>query len=168
MAVGFETRCVQSLTFWRARLAPDDSSLITAEVLISFARFANFSVDSVSAMLFSLGDAVAIKRVFELPPKESLRRKVNLLSRYCMCLRWDVPLTTFDARALITFPRADRDLLICPASFSLSPVQLVSLCLSLPARSTRENFADRQDRTPVSAMSSNLHTHITSSRVVFI
>lgn len=43
----------------------------------------------------------------------------------------------FWAREAITSPKAERDLLICCASFSLSPVTSDLSTLSLPARSTR-------------------------------
>jgi len=40
----------------------------------------------------------------------------------------------------ITFPRVNRLLLILPVSFAISPYDLLSFSLSLPARSTNEIF----------------------------
>jgi hypothetical protein len=58
-----------------------DSSLITALFLISFARWANLSVDSVSPLLAYAPVIAAMIVVLLFPPSESRRRKVSLLSR---------------------------------------------------------------------------------------
>ena len=44
------------------------------------------------------------------------------------------------AKALMTIPKVVKDLLIFPASFSLSPVAFVIFCLSEPAKSTKCNL----------------------------
>lgn len=66
-----------------------------------------------------------------LPTCSSL---VNLESLYGMC--FDFPSTN----AEMTLPKAIKERLILVASFSLSPVQPVFACLSLPAKSTRFSF----------------------------
>jgi len=72
--------------------------------------------------------------VFVLPPKESYSKRVNLESLYGICP------TLPSTRALITLPRADNERLIWVASFKRSPVALVLLYLSEPARSTKFNL----------------------------
>ena len=61
-------------------MVPEDSSLITALFLINLARWANFKVESVSPRQIYAGLILAQMRVLELPPSESLSKKVNLLS----------------------------------------------------------------------------------------
>ena len=58
---------------------------------------------------------------------------------------WPDPIST---RAEMTFPRADRDILICVASFNRVPVAPVLDCLSLPAKSTRFNFPTQMCSSP--------------------
>jgi hypothetical protein len=70
--------------------------------------------------------------VLLLPPNESLKIKVNLLSLYGTCLFLPSETST---RELITFPKDERDLLIIPASFNLSPTVLAIFYLSEPAKS---------------------------------
>lgn len=111
---------------------PELSSLTTALFLICLARLANSRVDRVSPMLTAEGDTLAMMTVLLLPPSESRRMKVSLLSRYGM---WRPLPSDYSTRELITFPRAERDLLIMPASFRRSPIAFVFLDLSEPARS---------------------------------
>ena len=60
---------------------PEASSLIdTLFTLISFTFLANISVDLVSSEDIILGLMLAIKCVFELPPRESLSKNVSLES----------------------------------------------------------------------------------------
>ena len=65
----------------RSWMVPLESSLITALFLISLALYANLSVDKVSPWHCVEGEMLAIMRVLLLPPKESLNKKVSLLSR---------------------------------------------------------------------------------------
>lgn len=73
-------------------------------------------------------------QVFELPPNESLNKKVNLESLYGICLYF--PYAT-SSRLLITNPSVVKDLLIFEASFNLSPTVLDIFYLSEPAKSTK-------------------------------
>ena len=57
-----------------------DSSLMTALFLISLARYANFKVDNVSPTEMDAAVTFAMMTVLELPPSESLSKKVSLLS----------------------------------------------------------------------------------------
>jgi hypothetical protein len=69
--------------------------------------------------------------------------KVNLLSLYGV---WVPDFLT--VKDFMTFPRADRDLLILPASFNLSPWACVSFVLSDPAKSIMWNVEDFTEQTP--------------------
>lgn len=59
-------------------------ALILTEDLISLALLAYFSVLSVSSYDLDEGLTLAIITVLQLPPKESLSSRVNLLSLYGM------------------------------------------------------------------------------------
>ncbi len=96
------------------KIVPEESSLTTALFFIYFARFANSRVDNVSEWLVPHGDIFAIITVLLLPPSESLRMNVSWLLLYGM--NWRLFFET--ARKLITFPSADSDLFIIPASFN--------------------------------------------------
>ena len=56
------------------------SLFILALFLIFLARSPNLNVLNVSLSLNTLGEHVIIKHVFELPPKDSCKTLVNLLS----------------------------------------------------------------------------------------
>ena len=74
-----------------------------------FARVPNLRVDSVSGTLYDDTDAVTIRAVLALPPRESWRSRVSLESRYGMWDCWEEPPEERErVRALITFPRAER------------------------------------------------------------
>jgi len=62
-------------------IEPELSSLIEAWFLMSFARCANLRVERVSEKFIEAGEMFAIIVVLELPPSESLSRKVSLESR---------------------------------------------------------------------------------------
>ena len=113
-------------------MVPLESSLTTALFLIYFALLAKSRVESVSPTLIKDGETFAIITVLLFPPRESLKMKVSLLSLYGMCLTLPSVCST---RELITFPRADSDLLIIPASLSRSPTAFVFFERSDPARS---------------------------------
>ena len=85
--------------------------------------------------------------VFAFPPKESLRRCVNLLS---LKLMKPVPFDFFEdsESSYITFPRLLRLLLILQSSLSRCPSALVSFTRSLPARSTIWNRDVLRDYVP--------------------
>ena len=85
--------------------------------------------------------------VFAFPPKESLRRCVNLLS---LKLMKPVPLDFFEdsESSYMTFPRLLRLLLILQSSLSRYPSALVSFTRSLPARSTIWNRDVLKDYVP--------------------
>jgi hypothetical protein len=76
----------------------------------------------------------AIRLVLVLPPRESRRRKVSLLSRYgtWRCLPEEM-LTS----AVMTLPSVESDLLMLPASRRRVPSACVSRWRSEPARSMR-------------------------------
>ena len=61
-------------------MVPELSSLTTALFLICLARLANSRVDRVSPMFAEDGEMLAMMTVLLLPPRESLRMKVSLLS----------------------------------------------------------------------------------------
>ena len=88
-------------------------------------------MDIVSYLLKILGLQVIIRDVFELPPKDYYNILVNFELRYGTC--YDLP----SVKALITYPRTVKDLLIFWASFIVFPYAPVLLILSEPARSTR-------------------------------
>ena len=124
--------------------ASELSSLTTALHFIILARWANLSVELVSLRAPICGLRVQIISVFEFPPRESLRRWVNLLSLKLMKF---VSLDFFEDSdsAYMTFPRLLRLLLILQSSLRRYPSALVSFTRSLPARSTiwnRDVFKD--------------------------
>lgn len=84
------------------------------------------------------GDKAAIILVFVFPPKAFFKRYVSLDSLYgtrIYSLFFFIP--AFLARALMTLPKIERDLLIMAPSASLSPVAPVEPALSEPAKSIR-------------------------------
>ena len=105
-------------------LVERDYSLISAFTLTILALFAKFRVDKVYWKQRIEVETVATMKVFELPPRLSLRRQVNFESLYGMCV-----LALSLASALMTMPKVVSDLLIFPAYFSLSPDALVIFCL---------------------------------------
>ena len=109
-----------------------DYSLIKAFTFTILARFAKWRVERVYWKHKTFMDTVAIRNVFEFPPRESLSKLVSFESRYGI---WDLALS--QARALMTIPSEVRDLLMLPASFNRSPEAAVIFCLSDPARSTK-------------------------------
>ena len=120
------------------------SSLLTFGLfLIAFARIPNRRVEMVSASLKAEGEHVMIREVLALPPSESYSTRVSLESRYGT---WEDFLSV---SANMTFPKADKDLLMFFASSSLFPSAPVFPTFSLPARSTKYNF-------PVLLLKSNL------------
>lgn len=109
------------------------SMFTTGLFLICLARSAKRNVEIVYEMLCSLGLIVANITVFALPPSESFSNIVSGELRYGMC---GLPFTIVS----ITVPNADNDKLMLHPSFKVSPVALVLLCRSLPARSTKFNL----------------------------
>jgi tellurite resistance protein TehA-like permease len=79
--------------------------------LIFLALFPNLSVDRVSLSLYALREHVITRHVWEFPPKDSYNILVSFESLYGMC-----PPALPSVSALITLPKADRDLLIILAS----------------------------------------------------
>ena len=76
--------------------------------------------------------------VLELPLKESFNNLVNLESRYGTYIL--LPLWFFSTKALIQFPKVNKDLLIFAPSINLNPLFFVAPALSLPAKSIKFNF----------------------------
>ena len=74
------------------------------------------------------------RHVLEFPPSDSVSNLVNFESLYGI-----KPLLP-EVRALITLPRADKDLLIILASSRFCPVTSVLLIFSEPAKSQQYNF----------------------------
>jgi len=66
--------------------AGDISTLTRAVFLIDLARIPNLNVDKVSGSLKDEGEQLIISVVRELPPSDSWRMRVNLESRYGMCV----------------------------------------------------------------------------------
>ncbi len=130
-----------SLSFLISCLSPSifplDSSLIEALFFIILALYANLSVERVSEKAPEAGEILAIINVLEFPPSESLSKKVNLESLY---LIWYYFPSVIYTNVFITQPKTVRDLLIFPASLSLSPTAAVYFYLSEPAKSTKCNF----------------------------
>jgi hypothetical protein len=91
-------------------------------------------VETVSASLYIEGLHVIIRQVLELPPKDSSKTLVSLLSRYGMCA--DLP----SVRVLITSPREVKLLFIFFASSKVCPLALVFPTFSEPAKSTKKSF----------------------------
>ena len=78
-------------------------------------------------------------QVLELPPSESLNRNVRVESRYgtlSNAFLADDPLEAA-ARAEITLPSVESDLLMSAPSLSRVPVAPVELARSEPAKSTK-------------------------------
>ena len=102
---------------------------------------AYLTVDRVSSILLSAGDAQAIIVVRELPPKESYKILVSLLSRYGIN---PVPLANFfsSVSAEMTLPKTNRPLLILIPSSMWRPVAPVFFIRSEPAKSTKWNLAE--------------------------
>jgi hypothetical protein len=72
------------------------------------------------------------RHVYELPPRDSWSIRVSFESLYGIC-----PPDLASVRALITLPRAERDLLIILASSSVWPEAWVLPTFSDPAKSQR-------------------------------
>jgi hypothetical protein len=85
------------------------SRLTLGLFLICLARKPNLKELKDSLKLYKLGEMLIIKRVFEFPPKLSCSNLVSFESLYGM---WDI---LESVNAFMTFPRADRLLLICLA-----------------------------------------------------
>ena len=105
---------------------------------MSRARLAYFNEFRVSSNESPEGETHVIMRVRLFPPSESLRRRVIFEARYGTCP--DFLLESL--RALITFPRASRPLLMWTDSLKRSPMLPVRWARSEPAKSTKWNFAD--------------------------
>lgn len=89
--------------------------------------------DNDSEKLDEAGETHTNIKVFALPPNEFFNMWVNFEFLYGIKSAWA---TSFS----ITKPRFDNDKLILLPSFSLSPVAYVFDYLSLPAKSTNDNF----------------------------
>lgn len=87
-----------------------------------------------SSAFISAGETFTNINVFAFPPKESFINMVSLLSQYGMKPPFPSP------KIAMTFPKAERDLLIAFASLSLSSVAPVFETHSEPAKSTSESF----------------------------
>ena len=111
----------------------------TGLFLMFMVLVAQLRVDSVSSQQAADGDTHAIMSALAVPPSESMRSIVSLLSRYGMygCLFF------LSLRDLMTLPNVNRDLLMFPVSFAISPADLDSFKRSEPAKSTKENFPYR-------------------------
>ena len=98
------------------------------------ARDPNLKEHSVSLELSRVGEQHTISIVLELPPIESCRTLVSLLSLYGMCLALS------SDNAAITFAKALNDLLIRIPSSVCRPEVPVLAIRSLPARSTMQSL----------------------------
>mmetsp|Transcript_60278 Transcript_60278/g.155223 ORF Transcript_60278/g.155223 Transcript_60278/m.155223 type:complete len:209 (+) Transcript_60278:393-1019(+) len=117
------------------------------------ARVPKRSVESVSATCSVDREQFITSAVTELPPRESCSTRVSFELRYGTCT--SAPERPFEpagrlhsARRLITSASVDRDWLIVFASSKMSelaallPGRHVFFTHSLPARSTRQSFAE--------------------------
>jgi hypothetical protein len=77
---------------------------------------------------------VMMRQVLELPPKDSSKTLVSLLSRYGICD--DLP----SVKVLITSPRDVKLLLMFFASSKVYPLALVFPTFSEPAKSTKNSL----------------------------
>ena len=85
--------------------------------------------------MYAAGEIAASITVTELPPSDSCSTRVSFELRYGM--KTFLFFFACSARALITLPSAESDLLMLAPSLSLSPVAPVFATRSEPARSTR-------------------------------
>jgi len=115
------------------------SSFFVAETLMAFARLAYRRVESVSSQLQAAGESAASMVHSELPPRDSCSTLVSFEFR--KGTKIFLPFA-FSTRALMTFPRALRLLLMLAPSLSVCPLAPVPFCLSDPARSTRFSLAN--------------------------
>ena len=119
----------------------DTSLFIFGLFFIYFALFPNFNVDIVSASLNILGEHVIIKHVLEFPPKDSDNIRVSLESLYGTWV--DFP----SVKAVITIPSDVRLLFIVLASSNNFPLAPVFEIFSDPAKSTRNNLPDFEEKS---------------------
>mmetsp|Transcript_39164 Transcript_39164/g.123451 ORF Transcript_39164/g.123451 Transcript_39164/m.123451 type:complete len:297 (-) Transcript_39164:938-1828(-) len=138
------------MMFWYcSTCASSSTTFCTTLVLMSLALFAYLSVFTVSSYWLPAGDTLVIMTVRLFPPKESFSSRVSFESRYGTKLdrtrlRPFLPAraaaSLSDARALMQFARARRDLLIFAPSTSRAPLLSVAEALSEPARSIKDSF----------------------------
>jgi hypothetical protein len=108
-------------------------------ILIFLALFAYFRVLIVSSLDLLAGLIVAIIIVLQLPPKESLSILVSLLS----LKGTKKPFLVLSPNALIQLAKANNDVFIFAPSLSLIPLFSVTVPLSEPARSIKDNFPQK-------------------------
>ena len=82
------------------------------------------------------------------PPRDSVSSRVSFESRYGMC----PPRLRGFASEEMTLPSVKRDLLMCAVSLRASPVVLLSMTRSDPARSTKHSRPDEVFPSPCSAV----------------
>mmetsp|Transcript_65560 Transcript_65560/g.109209 ORF Transcript_65560/g.109209 Transcript_65560/m.109209 type:complete len:272 (-) Transcript_65560:775-1590(-) len=111
------------------------SSLMTAWVLICFARSANRSATSVCVESTSVGLAVTKRIVRALPPRDSFSSFVSAESRNGI---WRWGFLARSTMASMQLPRFSSDLLMAQVCVKLRPSTLESFTRSLPAKSTSE------------------------------
>mmetsp|Transcript_58356 Transcript_58356/g.94335 ORF Transcript_58356/g.94335 Transcript_58356/m.94335 type:complete len:212 (-) Transcript_58356:152-787(-) len=127
------------------------SSFMTTLLTIFLHLEAYLNVLTVSMLSTSLGLMVATIMVLEFPPRLSFRSHVSFVSRYGMCSFWPASMS---ASLAMTFPSAERDLLIFTASLSSLPSTPDLFTRSLPAKSTKLTqlvFCDDTTSLPVSS-----------------
>jgi len=137
------------------------SLLMTGLFLMFLALEAYLRVFSVSSKLYSAGEIHAIIVVQEFPPRESCSILVSLESQYGTC--W--ALFVSSVKAEITFPNDSKPLLILMPSFIVFPVAPVFLILSLPARSTKWNFATMNSSLWLTSSPPSVYTPYKSSMI---
>lgn len=112
-----------------------NSRLIFGLFLTFWAFSPNLKVDNVSGRCISCGEQVTIRVVFELPPRESRRIRVNLELRYGTC-----PCPFLSERAFITVPRFVRLRLIFFAYYKTFPSAPVLDIFYDPAKSIKKSL----------------------------
>mmetsp|Transcript_44702 Transcript_44702/g.85462 ORF Transcript_44702/g.85462 Transcript_44702/m.85462 type:complete len:263 (-) Transcript_44702:187-975(-) len=121
-----------------------ESMLVTFACTLSWmflARLAYLRVLRDSSRQCLAGEMLAIMVVRQLPPKESLSRRVSLESRNGTYA--PLPPTARSPRALMQFPSASKERLMLAPSIMRMPWFLVLAARSEPAKSIRLSLATR-------------------------
>mmetsp|Transcript_9231 Transcript_9231/g.12751 ORF Transcript_9231/g.12751 Transcript_9231/m.12751 type:complete len:398 (+) Transcript_9231:1140-2333(+) len=136
--------CAISCLYDLSSVLSSTTSLMRACILMSLARPANLRVWMDSSTQRSDGDTVQMMAMCALPSSADSSRRVSLLSRKGRCWRRMVlPPATVSCLLLSSLSRwmmvesVSRLWLMCLPSLARSPLELVILAHSEPARSTR-------------------------------
>mmetsp|Transcript_22175 Transcript_22175/g.48668 ORF Transcript_22175/g.48668 Transcript_22175/m.48668 type:complete len:239 (-) Transcript_22175:836-1552(-) len=120
-------------SFWLSSRMSTSSRILVVFSIFS-ARCPNCSADDVSLMCARSGEMLTMREVRAVPPKESLRRRVSLESRYGMCAGLG------SVSEYMHLPSAVSDRLMNFASSSMCPSDPLFDILSEPAKSTMRSL----------------------------